>query len=52
MNTTLMLPPSPDRRWTLAKQLGLSTAERDLGWTPEHTWREAEDEAVERPNFE
>lgn len=27
-------------------------AKRDLGWTPEHTWREAEDEAVEGPDFE
>lgn len=26
MDTTWMLPPHPDRRWTIAKQLGLSTA--------------------------
>jgi len=26
MDTTTMLPPHPDRRWTLARQLGLSTA--------------------------
>lgn len=26
-------------------------AERDLGWTPEHTWREAADEDVEGPDF-
>lgn len=26
-------------------------AERDLGWTPEYTWREAADEAVDGPDF-
>ncbi|VTT85769.1 UDP-glucose 4-epimerase [Halorubrum sp. DM2] len=26
-------------------------AERDLGWTPEHTWREAADEDVDGPEF-
>jgi len=26
MDTTVMLPPRPDRRWTLAQQLGIDTA--------------------------
>ena len=26
MNPTVMLPPKPDRRWTIAKQLGIDTA--------------------------
>jgi len=26
-------------------------AERDLGWTPEHTWREAADEHADGPDF-
>jgi mannonate dehydratase len=26
MDTTVMLPPHPDRRWTIAKQLGIDTA--------------------------
>ena len=26
MKPTVMLPPQPDRRWTIAKQLGIDTA--------------------------
>lgn len=37
MDTTLMLPPHPDRRWTLAKQLGLSTAVVRF-WEEEEWW--------------
>ncbi|WP_434521139.1 NAD-dependent epimerase/dehydratase family protein [Halorubrum sp. AS12] len=29
----------------------VAKAERDLGWTPEHTWREAADEEVDGPAF-
>ncbi|SDN23537.1 mannonate dehydratase [Halogranum gelatinilyticum] len=37
MDTTLMLPPQPDRRWTIAKQLGLSTAVVRF-WGEEEWW--------------
>ena len=37
MDTTLMLPPRPDRRWTIAKQLGLSTAVVRF-WGEEEWW--------------
>ncbi|MDS0300803.1 mannonate dehydratase [Halogeometricum sp. S1BR25-6] len=37
MDTTLMLPPRPDRRWTLARQLGLSTAVVRF-WGEEEWW--------------
>lgn len=37
MDPTLMLPPHPDRRWTLAKQLGISTAVVRF-WGEEEWW--------------
>ncbi|WP_435180539.1 mannonate dehydratase [Halorussus sp. AFM4] len=37
MDTTWMLPPRPDRRWTIARQLGLSTAVVRF-WGEEEWW--------------
>jgi mannonate dehydratase len=37
MDPTLMLPPHPDRRWTIARQLGLSTAVVRF-WGEEEWW--------------
>ncbi|MEY7851884.1 mannonate dehydratase [Natrarchaeobius sp. A-rgal3] len=37
MDPTVMLPPQPDRRWTIAKQLGLDTAVVRF-WGMENWW--------------
>ncbi|WP_207891199.1 mannonate dehydratase [Natrarchaeobius oligotrophus] len=37
MDPTVMLPPQPDRRWTIAKQLGLNTAVVRF-WNVEKWW--------------
>ncbi len=37
MDTTVMLPPRPDRRWTLARQLGIDTAVVRF-WGEEEWW--------------
>jgi mannonate dehydratase len=37
MDTTVMLPPRPDRRWTLAQQLGIDTAVVRF-WGEEEWW--------------
>jgi mannonate dehydratase len=46
MDTTLILPPEPDRRWELARQLGVETAVvrfwgHDEWWTYDHLLRTA-----------
>ena len=39
MDTTVMLPPEPDRRWTLARQLGIDTAVVRF-WGMDEWWTE------------
>ena len=38
MDPTVMLPPKPERRWTIAKQLGIDTA--DVRYRGDDEWWE------------